>query len=410
MYSVDTIVDMNFSRIWNCNAGTAIYNNNGTVLAENNWWGRNEDPSSYIGGFGGDADPWLMLGITAQPSSITTTGTSLIKANLNYNSDGVDTSGSGSISDGISVEFSASSGTLSHSYGVISSGSGKTVFTPSGGGTTTISATIDGETVSIPVKISDSTSSFGGGSNKNTGVGTAQNMKPGDEARFSFEGKGAVDGLSVTASGNIEKMMVTVKKENSLPSSIDPPGDPVYEYEDVTLYYTENSDLSGGEFSFGVPGGWLESKGYGTGDIVMLHYNEEAEEWEELETVFAGEKNGYYYYTARTPSFSWFAITASEGATVVPKETQAAVVTQAATEISTPVSSVATSLTTSAVTSAPTSPAVVSGSLESGEGASLWISLVVPALLVVLVVIVVAGIAGRRKKEYPEWWEDGKKR
>ena len=64
--------------------------------------------------------------------------------------------------------------------------------------------------------------------------------------------KGAVGEVSVTAGADIKKVMITVEREGSLPSSIGEPDTDVYEYEDVTVYYADESDLSGGTFSFKV--------------------------------------------------------------------------------------------------------------------------------------------------------------
>jgi PGF-pre-PGF domain-containing protein len=238
----------------------------------------------------------------------------------------------------------------------------------------------------------------GGGPNTDTGVGFTTDLKAGGTASFSMD-KGAVGAVSVAAGTDIKKVMITVEREGSLPSSIDAPDTDVYEYEDVTIYYADESDLSGGTFEFKVKKSWLTEKGHTYGDIVMMHYNEEAGVWEELSTTLTSEDGAYYYYSAKTLSFSWFAIAVSEGATIVPEST-AAPVTKAVTAASThPSSSVATpSSTISAVSSGDTG--------SSGDQRS-WTSLILPVLFVALVIIVVAGFAVRKRKEkYPDWWDE----
>ena len=235
----------------------------------------------------------------------------------------------------------------------------------------------------------------GGGPNTNTGVVFAADLKAGGTASFSMD-KGAVGAVSVAAGTDIKKVMITVEREGSLPSSIDAPDTDVYEYEDVTIYYADESDLSGGTFEFKVKKSWLTEKGYTYGEIIMLHYNEEAGVWEELSTTLTGEDGAYYYYSAKTPSFSWFAIAVSEGATIVPVKTPTAALTQTATVSVTPSPSPAATVLS---TTTPANPG------NSG-GTGSWSSLAIPAVLVVLVIIIITGLAGRRKKEeLPDWWD-----
>ncbi|WP_169743641.1 PGF-pre-PGF domain-containing protein [Methanolacinia paynteri] len=239
----------------------------------------------------------------------------------------------------------------------------------------------------------------GGGPNTDTGMGFATDLKAGETASFTMD-KGAVREVSVTAGTDIKKVMITVQKDGSLPSSIEEPDTDVYEYEDVTVYYADGSDLSGGTFEFKVKKSWLSANGYGSGDIVMLHYNEETGEWKELETTLTDEDGSYYYYTAETPSFSWFAIAAAEGSTIVPGETQTAEATLAATQFATAsVTPSPSSAATVLLTAIPANPG------NSG-GTGSWSSLAIPAVFMILVVIVIVGLACRRKKEqYPDWWD-----
>jgi PGF-pre-PGF domain-containing protein len=401
---------MHLSRIYNCSVlGKAVYSE-GVVDnfdATNNWWGTNTDPSAFIGETTAGSvtyNPWLILGASASPAAINPGGNSIIRADLRYNSDGEDTSGNGYVPDGIPVTFglAAGPGSLSPLSGVTGSGVSATTYSSSSAGTATINTIVDDQTVNCTVLVnsggggSGGGSRSGGGSNSNTGVGSSQNLKAGDTASFDFEGKGSVDGLLVTVGDDTAKLMVTVKSRNSLPSSIDAPDTEVYEYEDVTIYYAEPSDISGGTFEFKVEKSWLSSNGFEIGDIVMMHYNEEAGVWEELSTTFVREEGGYYYYSAQTPSFSWFAIAFSEGATIVPEST-AAPVTKAVTAAGTSSSSSpGTPVSTKGDTGVPAA---------SGDQGS-WISLAIPVLLVVLVIIVAAGFGVRKKRqEYPDWWD-----
>ncbi len=93
--NADGTCTVHFSRFYNNTAtnGNAMYCNSGSVDAENNWWSSNKDPKSIDNLFveinGGlvDADPWVILSINANPTSINNTGISTIIADFNHNMD-----------------------------------------------------------------------------------------------------------------------------------------------------------------------------------------------------------------------------------------------------------------------------------------------------------------------------------
>jgi ligand-binding sensor domain-containing protein len=92
-------------------------------------------------------------GITASPSAITTGGTSTLSANLTYNSAGLNTATGGTVMNGTPVRFTATGGTVSPEYAVTNSGIATTTFTPSGPGTASITATVDDQSVTVPVTV-----------------------------------------------------------------------------------------------------------------------------------------------------------------------------------------------------------------------------------------------------------------
>jgi PKD repeat protein len=153
IYSDSSSTTIRFSRIYN-NTGIAVYNTaGGTVDAANNWWSTNDDPSGLTSG-GVTVSPWLVLNISATPSSITPAHTSAIRITLTNNSAGTDTmSGGIFVPDGIPVAFEPTSGTgsLAPQAGTITSGANTTAFTPAGAGTSTVSATVDGQTVDVNI-------------------------------------------------------------------------------------------------------------------------------------------------------------------------------------------------------------------------------------------------------------------
>ncbi len=406
IYANYSISAIQYCRIYDCNAGTAVVMEDGTMDAENNWWGTNSDPSGYTKALSGgpvDVSPWLVLGVSSSPSSITAGGSSTVIADLTRNSADEDTSSGGYVPDGIPVTFSLSGGpgSLSSLSGVTASGISSTTYSSSSAGTATVAATVDVQTFNCTVLVNSgggSSSGGNGGSNTDTGTGFAEDLKAGENVSLEMN-KGAVYRVALTAETDIEKLMITVRKDSYVPSSVGEPDTDVYEYEEVALYYADESDLSDLTFYFKVKKSWPASNGYGYGDVVMLRFNEETDEWEELTTTFTGEDGTYYYYSAETPSFSWFAIAIFEDATIIPEGKETEIATQAATFVNTPPSSIATAAST-------TSP----GNSSIAEGGKSLTSLAIPPLAVILVIIAVIGLVSRKKKdEYPGWWDHGRR-
>jgi len=129
----------------------------GPITAPDNWWGSNAGPFPGDLYNGATADTWLVLGITASPSEISMADISSVSANLTYHSDGATISpatGTDSIPDGIPVTFTAAGGSVLPGSATTSGGVATGTFTPSALGTATITATVDSESVSVPVTVS----------------------------------------------------------------------------------------------------------------------------------------------------------------------------------------------------------------------------------------------------------------
>jgi PKD repeat protein len=147
--SVNGNTAIHFSRFTG-NTGTLVQNNGDTADATDNWWGSDADPAGLVSS-DVTVSPWLVLGATATPSTITPDQSSGIRANLTYNSAGDDTSGTGTLPDGIPVTFTGTGGGLQPAAGKILSGANMTAFTPAGAGTSTVSVKVDSQTISVPV-------------------------------------------------------------------------------------------------------------------------------------------------------------------------------------------------------------------------------------------------------------------
>jgi len=144
-----TAIELHFSRIWQCGSGVVVNNaeGRGVINATYNWWGSNSNPSGKV--YATTSSPWLVLGITAEPATIAIDGTSIVRGDLFHTSDGKRIS-SMTVPDGIPVAFAASSGSVNPSSRT-TRGIAATRFTPEGPGIATVSATVDGQTVSATI-------------------------------------------------------------------------------------------------------------------------------------------------------------------------------------------------------------------------------------------------------------------
>ena len=278
---------------------------------------------------------------------------------------------------------------------------------PTASSTATVTATITASPTitptATPVSSSaslHSSSGTGGESNSDTGTGFVVNLKAGSNVSFTMD-KGAIYKVSITPVKNIRKLMITVRRDSSVPSSINISDMDVYEYEFADLYYSDNSDLSSGTFWFKVKKSWITAGGYNGNDIVMLHYNEETDEWEELKTTYTGEDRTNYYYKAEFSSFSMFAIAISTGETFIleemtPKTMPASVKGTEKTVID--------DITTSSAKT--TASAVGQIKADSSKRNSSWMSFAIPVILVILGIVIILGLTGRKKnQQYPDWWD-----
>ena len=128
-----------------------------TANLENNWWGCNAGPGGsgcdtvYIENSGSFA-PWLVLGISANPTSIEINGATTLTANLATNS----SNGTGfNVPNGTAVTFG---GTLDSSINptstTLTSGLANSTYTAGGtAGTGTGTATVDNQEVSVNISI-----------------------------------------------------------------------------------------------------------------------------------------------------------------------------------------------------------------------------------------------------------------
>lgn len=134
-----------------------------TVDAENNWWGCNYGPGNTGAGCpvaandatgSVDTSPYLVLKNSISPTTINAYGASSHAADLRYNSNNSNTSGSGYIPNSTPVSWSATLGSMSPTSNGTSSGTASSTFTSNGTtGTASLSVTVDGQTLSGDVNV-----------------------------------------------------------------------------------------------------------------------------------------------------------------------------------------------------------------------------------------------------------------
>lgn len=131
------------------------------VVSENNWWGCNAGPGGVAGCNGVaagssavDADPWLVLGLSATPSEILLDQGAQIDADLRRNSAGVDVSANCTLPPTDAV-LGADIGTLFESVLDIVDGAGSMAYLGTQAGLATVTATLDQQASTTTVVVSE---------------------------------------------------------------------------------------------------------------------------------------------------------------------------------------------------------------------------------------------------------------
>ena len=163
IYLNNSSAQINFNRIVG-NTRYGLYNTgNGTVNAENNWWGSNTLNSTSVCVNGGtvNIDQWLVLNVTSSCDRSNRNGTTynyIITADLTHNNLGVDTSsGNGpsngnTLPDGIPLNFSTTLGTINTP---VSTRNGKAVAIVNStvAGWANVTVNLDNLTITVPVNV-----------------------------------------------------------------------------------------------------------------------------------------------------------------------------------------------------------------------------------------------------------------
>ncbi len=152
-----SVATIEYNRIVGNAEGVDDRSSPGAVISENNWWGCNAGPNqtgcdSSVGFE--DSDPWLILRISANPTTLPPFGMSAISSDLVMNSDAVNTSGGGTIPENTPATFGATLGTVNPINDATYAGQLATTFTAGGtSGTANVSCTVDNQTVNTAIEI-----------------------------------------------------------------------------------------------------------------------------------------------------------------------------------------------------------------------------------------------------------------
>ena len=141
-------------------AGLVDNATSGTLDAVDNWWGCNAGPNTSgctsiidTSGSSVNATPFLVLSATASPTSISSGSNSTITASLTQNSAGSNTTSQGMLPNGIKVDFSTTSGTMSPATATTTNGTASSTLTAPTA-TATVTVTVAGQSVEVTVAVS----------------------------------------------------------------------------------------------------------------------------------------------------------------------------------------------------------------------------------------------------------------
>ncbi len=163
-------------------------------------------------------------------------------------------------------------------------------------------------TININRATTSSSSSGGGGGGSSSGT----RLDEGDPEEFRIRSGGSsVDLIEVEANERVNNVKIKAKKLTRLPSSVDEtPSGQIYEYIDITASRLDDDEIADATIEFIVDKDWLSDNEFDKEDVVLLRYDEEDDEWEELDTEVIGESAIEVRYSADTSGFSTFAIVA----------------------------------------------------------------------------------------------------
>ncbi len=162
--------------------------------------------------------------------------------------------------------------------------------------------------VDAPLPTGGSPSTPSTGSPTLTQTSLLVNVEPWVETTISsFENTGIKE-ISIIINQQVQNIRIKVLKYDSKPTevSIGISGK-IYRYLEIR---TENlnENLEKAIVKFEVEKSWLEINNLETSDVSVFKFDNNTQNWNELETTFENEDNGNYIYSVELDSFSFFAV------------------------------------------------------------------------------------------------------
>ncbi|KXB09508.1 hypothetical protein AKJ46_00255 [candidate division MSBL1 archaeon SCGC-AAA833K04] len=121
--------------------------------------------------------------------------------------------------------------------------------------------------------------------------------------------KSVVDEVSISVKNKVSGVWISIEKLPSLPPEVEvePPGE-LYRPINISVQNLPEDAIENAGITFWVLKEWLSTHDFDKGDILLQRYH--AGGWENLPTEFIAENATHFKYSAQTPGFSTFAITA----------------------------------------------------------------------------------------------------
>ncbi len=145
-----------------------------------------------------------------------------------------------------------------------------------------------------------------------------------------FDSKAGVEEISITPTTLVQGATAAVSSLMSKPAGIDVDlAGITYKYLEIKVPQLADANVLSADITFKVEKKWVADNALDKDSVVLARYKYAAPAgWQKLDTKYSKDDATYYYYKAKTPGFSYFAIAAEKLATgapaVAPKTTSTA--------------------------------------------------------------------------------------
>ena len=190
------------------------------------------------------------------------------------------------------TDTEAGSTTISSSSGTSNTGSGSGSGGSSGGGGLPSAAAPEGTTVSTSEGVS---------------LIKLPSVSAGQSAGINIDKpeETSIRRIAFTVSKDLANISIEIRALQS--TGKEAPAGKTQRYIEIILSNISDADITAAQITFEAPKKWLSDNGFAASDVALMRY---ASGWTKLPTSESGSTEEYVYYTAETPGFSLFAISA----------------------------------------------------------------------------------------------------